>query len=164
MADDIEGDAATGDLPGLTAVHTYLLAKVLGNVCRAGVIEADPQGDDERAIRLRRQLRGDGLDRNLRDLRRHLLEVVDGGSHIGDGRIGPGRGDQRQRGGAVITEPGLHRVMNLQRLRTGDLETTTGELFSMTGYQARRGGNKNQPDSDRQPPIPAKVVAGAHHD
>ena len=116
MADDIEGYPAPGDLPGLAAVHTYLLAKVLGDVGRAGVIEADPQGHDERTIRLRGQLWGDGLDRNLRDLRRHLLEVVDGGGHIGDGRIGPGRGDQRQRGGAVITEPGLHRVVHLQRL------------------------------------------------
>ncbi|SHV47243.1 Uncharacterised protein [Mycobacteroides abscessus subsp. abscessus] len=95
-------------------MHTYLFAKALGDIGGAGVVEADPQRDNEWAVRLRGQLWGNGLDGNLGDLGRHLLEVIDGGRHVGDRRIRAGRGDQRQGRRALFPETGLHRVVDLQ--------------------------------------------------
>ena len=56
LADDVELDLAVLDLTGLLAVDADLLAQLLGDVDRAGVVEVQLQRDDVRSVGLRGRL------------------------------------------------------------------------------------------------------------
>ena len=88
-----------------------------------------------------------GLRRRLLRVGHHLdaghlggdaLQLRDRGVHVVEGGVGARRGHQRQRRGALVGEVVLELVLHVQRLRTGDLETATGEMAGLVQRRARR--------------------------
>ena len=82
LADDVELDPAVLDLAGFLAVDADLLAQLLGDVGGAGVVEAELQREDVRAVGLGRGLLRVGHDLDAGHLRGDLLQVRDGGVHV----------------------------------------------------------------------------------
>ncbi len=139
LADHIELDLAVGDLTRLVAVDPDLLAQLLGDVDRAGVVEVQLQRDDVGPVRLRRRL--------LR-VRHHLhaghlackpLQMRHGRVHVRERRIGPRRRDEGERGCSLVGELLLELALHIQRLRPGHLETAAGEVAGLIHREVHRG-------------------------
>ncbi len=164
LADDVELDLAVLDLARLVAVDPDLLTQLLGDVDGTGVVEVQLQRHDVGAVRLRRRLLRVGHHLDAGHLAGKPLQMRDRGVHVGEGRVGPRRRDQGKRRRPLVGELLLELVLDVQRLRTGDLESAPGEVAGLVHGEIHRRHEEKQPDHENRPAESAQATAQAHHE
>ena len=129
-------------LARLVAVDPDLLAQLLGDVDRAGVVEVQLQRHDVGPVRLGRRLLRVGHHLDAGHLAGKPLQMRYGGVHVRERRIGPRRRDEGERRRALVGELLLELLLHVQRLRTGNLETAAGEVAGLVHREVHRGHEK----------------------
>ena len=138
LPDDVQLDLAVLDLAGVLALDPDLLAELLGDVDRAGVLEVQLQGDDVRPVGLGCRLLRVGHHRDAGHFGRDALQLRDRDVHVVKRRVCARGRDQRQRRGALIGEVLLELALHPQRLRPLDLETPAGEVTGLVHCEIDR--------------------------
>ena len=88
----------------------------------------------------------------------------DRGVHVGERRVRPWRCDQGKRGRPLVGELLFEFVLHVQRLRSGDLESATGEVAGLVHREIQRGHEKKKPHHENRPAESAQATAQAHHE